>query len=1816
MLLPHDLSQPENARHLPAILAHEFSHARSYDVFWNRVIHVLQILLWFHPLVWKLGDTHQRDCERVCDAVATTYINDVQSYSRTLATIALRATSRPLLGTVSMARTCDVRQRIAKLHQQVFAHSIPILILSGMTIASLTAAVLLTGCELTETEIEAEEVEVEVENDAEEKPSYPVIQVTSVSGESIQRGIVRVVGSDREGHAFEETFLIENGRVRLELRETEIQNVTFIVETPNHLQFHYRISPEVNHQFIEFQDNYEFRLHPATTIGGVVVDETGKPMPGVKLRCGTTGIKVTDLSGHYGSNEVITDSEGRWECAQLRADLEGLAFTIDHPTHVNPLVTGEYSKSYLVPPESYASLKAKTYELQLKEAPILEGVVSDPAGNPLTGVMVLRDGQNFYTAYGRDRNDIPVTDENGKFIIRGLEQKSYKVTFYSTDWGLKTIEAKVPSDAPLQVTLQKGQRLEIRATNPAGKPIAHARVFPGAPQGLRGEEYSGLNHYHALSFLVNRSLLGGRTDENGLFVWENAPPEKLQYRILATGYCGQGNDANFSPADSPVETTLHRVIPVFATVVDDATGEPIADFKIYSGYRFKMNPKEMWGWNSMDRNDAITWKSGIPADTIAAEKLKTPLEPNEFRTHLSSLDKVYRYRVQAPGYLPVLSEQLDRGALPAEPVELTFRLKKMETTVRIVQTPEGQPVANADVVIAVADSRGDNPMFVFMDRTPTHGHAYQFKTNAEGAFDLPQLDDRYVTVIMHDDGIQYLDDLELLQRERITLDPWVSYSGNVLFDDPPQHTVLLAVSFENDAYGTHFRAEDGTPRVYYHERAVVDSSGHFELQHGIPGALQYSLMGVKENRTNLRETQIYWRTDYRYDPDKSVEETPLVLGDNEVDVIGEVKIPDDVKLDFDNSGVEFKLTGIAGDDWKTYRCEGSANLKPDGTFRVHKLRPGHYKGYLRAGGAEDPILNFGQGQRRDRYEVELEITPETFAGKGPGNPIDLGEIILTPDRPEGVGETKPPVVEEEAVAENEPNKNEAASTVDGVTVVKLVDEDGKPIPDGVVTFIGDQETGKHVKVDLPVVQGMARFEHGGESFKDLSVKIVSRGHQVYNENWKPTPGEETFSAKPQYEIELKPAITIGGKAVDEQGEPLANVLIRCEAGFRYRDEEKRSYDATDGWVRSGADGQWKAHDLPPDLKGLSFRVEHLTHEFKPAAEDNYFSYTVPPEQYDALRNQKYVMNMTEAIPLTGVVTSPEGEPIEGVEVEISGRTGNWERILAQGMKFKTNARGEFRLPNPPRGGQYVRFEHPDWRPRRENIGIPHAEPLKIELESGKRVEFQVVDEDGNPLEGARFFVDGENFETDSEGKWVWTNVPEGKLNPQISKKGYLAPDYREGYDAADSPIVIALHKSIPVAVKLLDAKTGDAIQDYKVYDGYYLKGNRPGTWMFHPHYLGQRNAERGPLPAGGFTRNIGGLGQKYRYRVEAEGYLPVMTDAIEPTEWIGKEINWTFRLEKQRPLERVVLQPDGAIAANAEVIVKYLRDGGDGDLSATIFDTQGVEAPSRNLEDQQTFRTDTSGKFTMPAMDRAYMCLIRHASGYLPLYFDVELIQQEELKLRPWMEFSGKVVHGAEPASGIVINGSVAVDTVFDNGFLSGLGWDMPSVKFIRQVKTNSQGEFTLSRLPQGVVEVTLSAETKSPDESPDWTSTTFYDPENPDHNPLVIGDDEVDIRGRIDLPDGFDLARSESSLSIHEVYQHDNPGREPRYRATTRLEADGTFLLRNVPPGHYNGSAQFSDKRDIVEGIVRTPRRWISFELKPEMFEGKGPGTPLDWER
>ena len=157
VVLPAGADEQTNAKDLKQILSHECVHLSNNDIFWSLLIRLASILLWPHPLTWKIGEAHRFACDVNCDAFAST--DSRESYAQLLARLALEYSSFKSESQVAMA-ICghsDTVKRIQFVQQGVVRVKFPFMLGSVLTLTMLFCTVATFGSVVSQPGIQNSE---------------------------------------------------------------------------------------------------------------------------------------------------------------------------------------------------------------------------------------------------------------------------------------------------------------------------------------------------------------------------------------------------------------------------------------------------------------------------------------------------------------------------------------------------------------------------------------------------------------------------------------------------------------------------------------------------------------------------------------------------------------------------------------------------------------------------------------------------------------------------------------------------------------------------------------------------------------------------------------------------------------------------------------------------------------------------------------------------------------------------------------------------------------------------------------------------------------------------------------------------------------------------------------------------------------------------------------------------------------------------------------------------------------------------------------------------------------------------------------------------------------------------------------------------------------------------------------------------------------------------------------------------------------------------------------------------------------------------
>ena len=114
VILPRQLMHALDMRQLQAVLAHEVCHVRRHDNLTAAIHRCVEVLFWFHPLVWWVGANLLREREVACDEAVVEEGHEQEVYAESiLSACRLGVTAR--FAAVAASTGGDLSQRLSSI---------------------------------------------------------------------------------------------------------------------------------------------------------------------------------------------------------------------------------------------------------------------------------------------------------------------------------------------------------------------------------------------------------------------------------------------------------------------------------------------------------------------------------------------------------------------------------------------------------------------------------------------------------------------------------------------------------------------------------------------------------------------------------------------------------------------------------------------------------------------------------------------------------------------------------------------------------------------------------------------------------------------------------------------------------------------------------------------------------------------------------------------------------------------------------------------------------------------------------------------------------------------------------------------------------------------------------------------------------------------------------------------------------------------------------------------------------------------------------------------------------------------------------------------------------------------------------------------------------------------------------------------------------------------------------------------------------------------------------------------------------------------
>ncbi|MCR9232731.1 MAG: carboxypeptidase regulatory-like domain-containing protein [bacterium] len=513
VLIPVQQCAAAERQELQASLAHEIAHCRGNDLRWHHIFTLLQILLWFHPLMWRTRVVHADACDELCDLKAAGYLGDDKLYGRLLAGLALRVAERNRSAALAMARRSQVRKRIEAVSRNRASRGLNrwqagSMLTTAVAMVVLLGVVRISRAQEQPTEAEDQPQAVQVQESEQAQGVKETLSGTGEPGATVK--LYRYPERHTKPVFQGKTTIDDNGHFTFKDVQLpgEGGRLTMVATKAGFTSAMWSMWPEYRRSKISLRMKSD-----TAALSGTITDENGNPV---------ADAVVTLQPDQYpipGFLMAKTDSQGRYTIKDLNA------WNSDKSNTKSPSSKKGYTASrclfrvhhadYPITIGSYSQLP-QTVDVTLHPPAIVEGQVVDlVTGEPLADVEVHAQG------IARHGGFTTRTDANGNYKLRMTND-------YYNIWAI------APERMPLAIKALKvteGQRQTGRDIPMArGGYVTGKVIDPATDQPIDGDKRKmQVAHHGPARPMTGAAVTSTRVRADGTYRLHVAPGRNYIY---------------------------------------------------------------------------------------------------------------------------------------------------------------------------------------------------------------------------------------------------------------------------------------------------------------------------------------------------------------------------------------------------------------------------------------------------------------------------------------------------------------------------------------------------------------------------------------------------------------------------------------------------------------------------------------------------------------------------------------------------------------------------------------------------------------------------------------------------------------------------------------------------------------------------------------------------------------------------------------------------------------------------------------------------------------------------------------------------------------------------------------------------------------------------------------------------------------------------------------------------------------------------------------------------------------------------------------
>ncbi len=301
---------------------------------------------------------------------------------------------------------------------------------------------------------------------------------------------------------------------------------------PGHVALFTQVTPGLNEVQRAVPDTFTFQLQKGAEIGGIVQNEDGQPIAGVRVQIslndprdeGDLTTPVHDRWLAEGEDAVVTDERGQWKLDNFPNDWEfDVNVMLDHQKYISDEKWGGLQQAQNV---TINDFRKRTGTIVMHRGFVLSGRVTDAMGKPVAGAVVVR-GSN---PYGEAGSQEVRTNDQGEYRLPPLPLGAVLVTVVAKDWAPMQRNVPLSADSTTaDFALQPGRCLRMHFIDQNGEAVPGVSVTVQQWRGNRA-----LYNYRHPNVLDTQ--IPNKADNNGVVEWTWAPDNEVIYTIYKEGY--------------------------------------------------------------------------------------------------------------------------------------------------------------------------------------------------------------------------------------------------------------------------------------------------------------------------------------------------------------------------------------------------------------------------------------------------------------------------------------------------------------------------------------------------------------------------------------------------------------------------------------------------------------------------------------------------------------------------------------------------------------------------------------------------------------------------------------------------------------------------------------------------------------------------------------------------------------------------------------------------------------------------------------------------------------------------------------------------------------------------------------------------------------------------------------------------------------------------------------------------------------------------------------------------------------------------------